>query len=161
MMQPFPTDASGELDLAVGSWRERLFELLVKLAISGAAVTVLSLAVSVSPDARGIGTHEQLGLEPCGFLAHTGYPCLTCGMTTAFSHMVRGQVARSLHASPAGAVLCLLTIATPLWLAHSYRSGRSALRFFRARLGGYVLPALVAIVLLSWVYKIAVARAPS
>ena len=37
----------------------------------------------------------------------TGYPCPTCGMTTAFAHLVRGQLWRALWAQPAGFVLAI------------------------------------------------------
>jgi Protein of unknown function (DUF2752) len=42
---------------------------------------------------------------PCPFRAATGIPCASCGMTRAFVHLAHGEVARSLSASPAGAVL--------------------------------------------------------
>src|SRR5690606_27831172 len=41
------------------------------LAIATAGAAVLVLARMLEPDARGHGTHEQLGLPPCGFLELT------------------------------------------------------------------------------------------
>jgi len=41
----------------------------------------------------------------CPFLAATGQPCATCGMTRAFTFLARGEVVRALAASPLGALL--------------------------------------------------------
>lgn len=38
-----------------------------------------------------------------------GRPCMTCGMTTAFAHMVRLEVWSSVRAQPLGALLAMLT----------------------------------------------------
>jgi hypothetical protein len=41
----------------------------------------------------------------CPFLAATGLPCATCGMTRAFVHAAHGEMGRALAVSPLGAVL--------------------------------------------------------
>ena len=46
----------------------------------------------------------------------TGIPCPTCGMTTAFSHCVRGHWLTSFIVQPAG---CLVAVATMLALIMS------------------------------------------
>ncbi|NIL98204.1 MAG: DUF2752 domain-containing protein [Planctomycetales bacterium] len=70
---------------------------------------LLSLAVYLDPDRRGLGTHEQLGFGTCGFVTLTGFPCPTCGMTTAFCHTVRGQWWRAILAQPMGFLMALAT----------------------------------------------------
>lgn len=77
------------------------------LALGCAAV--LSTAVWLSPDPRGYGTHQQFGVGGCSMLVRTGYPCPTCGMTTAFAHTVRGQWLSAARAQPAGFLLALGT----------------------------------------------------
>ncbi|MEP0848270.1 MAG: DUF2752 domain-containing protein [Phycisphaerae bacterium] len=79
---------------------------LVLLACTG----ILGLAAYLKPDARGYGTHQRLGFAPCGFLLKTGYPCPTCGMTTAFSYAVRGRLVSAFLAQPAGLGLALATV---------------------------------------------------
>lgn len=97
------------------------------------------LAAWLPPDARGYGTHQRLGLPPCTIQALFQIPCPTCGMTTSFSHFVRGNVLASLEANPAGfalAVVCLLQIPW-CWVS-----------IFRRRLWGVAHPDRVLLVLL-------------
>lgn len=122
--------------------------LLALLALLG-ALALLGTAWRLDPDPRGHGTHEQLGLEPCGYLASYGHPCPTCGMTTSFSNGVRLRFAESFRASPAGFLLCLATMATPLWVLHAWSTRRPALRLF-ARRGRWILLAAMIVLLASW-----------
>jgi hypothetical protein len=60
-----------------------------------------------------MGSHQQLGLPACTFYTLTGLPCPSCGMTTSFAFLIRGDLAHSLRANAAGAALavfCLLAI---------------------------------------------------
>ena len=77
--------------------------------LSGCA-TVLWLAGSVEPYLAGLGTHEQYGLPPCSLVVLTGYPCPTCGMTTAFAYTVRGELWAAFQAHPGGLAFALATI---------------------------------------------------
>ncbi len=86
-------------DTAAARWSAAL-----ALVLCGA---VLGLAAYLRPDGRGYGTHEQFGTGPCGFLMVTGYPCPTCGMTTAFALAVRGRWQEAARVQPAGFVLAL------------------------------------------------------
>lgn len=82
-----------------------ILERLLWSALTGGCVSVLVLAAWLEPDARGYGTHTQLGLPPCGFLTWTGAPCPGCGLTTAFAHAMRGHWALALNANPLGLAL--------------------------------------------------------
>lgn len=66
---------------------------------------MLAIAALLEPDARGYGTHAQLGLPPCGFRWVTGLACPGCGLTTAFAHSIRGNWALSFAANPLGVLL--------------------------------------------------------
>jgi hypothetical protein len=71
---------------------------------------VLGIAVTLTPSPTGFGTHEQFHMGACGMLLRTGYPCITCGMTTAFAHLVRGHLWQAFLTQPAGFALGLLTV---------------------------------------------------
>jgi hypothetical protein len=77
---------------------------------------VLAVASTLSPAAEGHGTHTDLGLPACGFASTFGTPCMTCGMTTSFSHMTNGDPVASFLTQPMGAVLTVFA-ATAFWIA--------------------------------------------
>lgn len=81
------------------------------LSIVLLASAVLGIARLLVPDPSGVGTHTQLGLPRCGFLALTGLPCPACGLTTAFAHMAHGELVHALHAHALGPILFVLTLA--------------------------------------------------
>lgn len=76
-------------------------------------IGVLGVARSLEPDPRGYGTHQQLSVYryPCSFVLTSGLPCPTCGMTTSFSLIMHGRFLTAFKVQPAGAVLCLATVA--------------------------------------------------
>src|SRR5271154_3804334 len=73
------------------------------------------LAASLQPDPRGFGTHRQLGLPPCIVRLVFGIPCPSCGMTTSFAHLMRGQLAKAFRANAAGLLLGLVCAALVPW----------------------------------------------
>lgn len=98
---------------------------LTALVVLTGCGTLLGIAAWLSPDGRGYGTHEQLPFQgPCGFLLSTGYPCPTCGMTTAFAHTMEGNWISAIQTQPGGwalAVGCGLAIFMSLWILKTGR----------------------------------------
>ena len=133
----------------VAAWMDRIFAVLVAAPV--AAVTV-ALA-SVTADARGHGTHEQLGLDPCGWPAVYGMPCPTCGVTTAACYLVHGHPIDAVVTQPFGALGMLTALLLGVHAIYCLLRGRSfvdllvRLPFWRLVLGAIVL------LLLSWGYK--------
>ncbi|HOF18144.1 MAG TPA: DUF2752 domain-containing protein [Phycisphaerae bacterium] len=80
------------------------------LAVATACGALLVAAWSLSPQAGGTGTHVQMGLPGCSFLARTGYPCPSCGLTTSVSAAAHGQWGLSLSAQPFGLVLFVAAV---------------------------------------------------
>ena len=103
--------------------REHL--LATAFAVTGYAVFLV--AGFLSPyEADGTqklqGTHEQLGLPPCGFLTLFQMPCPGCGMTTAFSLCVRGDFAGGWRANSAGVIVAIVVaVSTLLFTAIAIR----------------------------------------
>ena len=71
-----------------------------------------------------MATHTQLGLPPCNFVTLTGKPCPSCGMTTSFALLVRGDVAASARANWVGSVICLMWAAALVWATASGVRGK-------------------------------------
>lgn len=102
------------------TWKGRV----LAAALLAASAGVFALAAHLKPDSRGYGTHQQLGMGACGLLLRTGYPCPTCGMTTAFSFAVRGQLVRAFWAQPAGLLLAMANLAVAAGAAWTLITGR-------------------------------------
>jgi len=90
------------------------------LAIGGMLVVVFALAVYLNPyntdgSPRSMATHTKLGLPPCNFVVLAGKPCPSCGMTTSFALLVRGDVGNSLSANWVGTALAVTWAALLLW----------------------------------------------
>ena len=82
------------------------------------------LAFWLSPDPRGYGTHQQLGLPPCSARLFFGYPCPGCGMTTCFAHFIRGELIEAARANMAGVVLATVCVLLIPWCVWSAWNGR-------------------------------------
>ena len=128
--------------------------------MAGAVLAVscffLGLAAWMEPDPRGLGTHQQLGLPPCSSMMLLGYPCPTCGMTTAFSHAVRGRMVAAFGAQPAGLLLALVTVIAAGVSLSVVVSGRVwTVNWFRLSPAKLLIMVIV-IAVGSWLYKLAV-----
>ncbi|HEB53702.1 MAG TPA: DUF2752 domain-containing protein [bacterium] len=77
-------------------------------AVGGVAVFLSVALIGADPDARGHGTHEQFGMDPCGWPLVYGIPCPTCGCTTAATQVVHGDLVGAFVTQPFGAVFALL-----------------------------------------------------
>ena len=122
------------------------------LAIALGCGVLLALAVWLRPSETGVGTHEQLGLPPCEFLARTGWPCPTCGMTTSFAAMAHGRLALAWRAHPFGVVLFVASVVLFLAGVAEALSGRDWLR--RLRPGAWWAWVLVIGVPVGWALKV-------
>ena len=87
-------------------------------------MALLIAARIVQPAADGVGTHEQLGLPPCGFRLMFGRPCPSCGMTTSWAHLMRGQLTQAALTHPGGMLLGLATLVAAPWLVLSGLRGK-------------------------------------
>ncbi len=124
----------------------------------GGAAAVLAVAAWLSPDPSGVGTHRQLGFPPCGLMVTTGTPCPTCGMTTAFSHAIRGHPGAAIVTQPFGALLAFGAFAaTGLALAALLTGKAWWINWYRVS-PGWVMALIVVLFLAAWAYKIAAVR---
>jgi len=119
------------------AWRRRL----VAAAAGAFCWGILGLAAAVRPHETGMGTHGELGLPACSFLAETGWPCPTCGLTTSVSAMAHGRVQLAWRAHPFGVVLFVALAVLAAAASAEAVTGRRVLR--RCRLGIWAWAALL------------------
>lgn len=128
---------------------------LLLAALGLLAAGLLATAWRLTPDPRGYGTHEQLGMVPCWFIARTGWPCPACGMTTAWSHALRGDVPAALAANAGGATTCLFAIVAALWAIGSAMAGRLLAGSIGLSAVLWIGAACLAITVLDWARRLA------
>ena len=139
-------------DGPVSAVADRVTAAIVALA----AATLTVVLARVTPDARGHGTHEQLGMDVCGWPIVYGVPCPTCGCTTAAAQLVHGDVFGAFATQPFGATLALVGLAAGvhaalcLWRRRSFVDVLVRLPFWKLVFYGFVL------LLASWGYKYAI-----
>ena len=133
----------------VGPWLDRLIAVVVVAAAAGMVYALRR----VRPDGRGFGTHEQLGMQPCGWPASYGFPCPTCGVTTAASHLVHLEPIDAMIAQPFGAALALVGLLGAGYAAVCLLTGRSYMdRIVRLPYGTAFVVGLI-LLFASWLYK--------
>jgi hypothetical protein len=130
--------------------------LLGGTLLAALAVTVLGLWIQ--PDPRGFGTHEQLGMAPCQFLAWTGIPCPGCGVTTSVTLAAHGHFAQSFANQPFGLIVTLLVPLAALVALVQHARGRDLGDTLRALRPGWWAAAVGVVALASWIWKIAAMR---
>jgi len=115
-------------------------------------VAVMIVAALLTPDPSGFGTHRELLMPPCGFRWLTGLPCPFCGLTTAFTHMVRGNVMAAFGAHALGPLAYVLAWLFGLRAVFGLVRGTPLLpERLRGRLTGQVALALL---LVGWAVNI-------
>ncbi len=121
-------------------------------------ISMLGFAFYLQPDARGHGTHEQLGLSPCFPMEYWNVPCPGCGVTTAVTHAAHLNFVASVRTQPFGFLLAILGPAFGLWAIYQHLRGRDI--WMQVAMRGWErawAPAL-GLLLLAWLYKLAVVR---
>ncbi len=101
-------------------------------AVALPCLAVLSVALILDADPRGMGTHTQLGLPTCSMVSWTGYPCPSCGLTTSVTAAVHLNWLASLRAQPFGLLLAATLVVLGIagtWQVISGRDVLSRLRF--------------------------------
>jgi hypothetical protein len=98
------------------------------LAVGAGLMVVFGIALWLNPYENGqamrMEAHTQLGLPPCTFKVMTGYPCPSCGMTTSFALLMKGDVVNSLKANAVGTLLALFWLVLIPWSLVSSFCGR-------------------------------------
>jgi len=117
-------------------------------------VGVFAIALHLDPYQGGktwrMETHTQLGLPPCTFKTLTGLPCPSCGMTTSFALLVRGDLWHSIEANWVGTILAVLWMLIIPWSVVSAVWGRPWLILSIERALTKLVIGFVVLMLLRW-----------
>ena len=144
----------GPIVYSVAARRPSAARLAAALVFIG-CVALLAVGIWLEPNPTGLGTHQQFGLPPCTMVMLVGYPCPTCGMTTAFAYAVRGELLLAFNAQPAGFALAVATVVAGAISLSVILSGKVwAVNWYRVPPTRVVL-AVVLVVLGGWGYKVA------
>lgn len=117
-------------------------------------VTLLILAASLSPNPKGMGTHRQLGLPPCSLVVLAGVRCPSCGMTTSWAHLMRGNLVSSVQANSGGTLFALAALASGPWLLFSGLSGRWRMWCPNERVLLILGLSMIAVTLIDWCLRL-------
>lgn len=125
------------------------------LAIVGMILLgLLATAATLKPAERGYGTHQQLGLPPCTFQSLAGLRCPSCGMTTAWAHLMRGHVIQAAASNAGGLALGFVALAMGPWTLLSGIRGRWIGGRPSDVLAVTVTASLVAITMIDWAVRL-------
>jgi hypothetical protein len=94
------------------------------VGLGSVLLALLATAAMIEPDARGYGTHQQLGFPPCTFQQLFDQRCPACGMTTSWANLVRGRLWRALQANLGGTLLAIVSAIAGPWSLISGIRGR-------------------------------------
>jgi hypothetical protein len=145
--------------LEVRIWCTFVFVMCATMLGIGLYLTPNNNQVAGGPTA-GTGTHQQLGMPPCGFLQTFGYPCPTCGCTTAVSNFAHGHVLRSFLTQPFGFAVALVAFALLPLTFWGFVSGswKGPSMFWLSWYWRTWVFGGLGILLLGWLYKIIIIR---
>jgi len=89
----------------------------------------------------------------CAFKLGTGHPCMACGMTRSWIHVMHGHGLAAVLQNPLGTALALIAIASVAYLSLRQFVGLPALRLRASgREAWTIRGSIIAIVLINWAY---------
>jgi len=155
MDEPRPADPTADDSAPCPRSREHWVVLGVAvLTILG----FLALGILFTPDERGHGTHQQLGLQPCFPAEMWNIPCPGCGVTTSMTLATHGHLWQAIVNQPFGFVVWLAFLAFALWAPIAHFCGRDLWIDIHRLPYGPILRWLLPFAALAWVYKLAMMR---
>lgn len=89
----------------------------------------------------------------CAFKLGTGHPCMACGMTRSWIHVMHGHGLAAVMQNPLGTALAITAILSVAYLALRQFLGLPAVRLRTSgREAWWVRGALIGVVIVNWAY---------
>ena len=127
------------------------------LTVAGASLlALLATAAALKPHPRGYGTHQRLGLPPCTIVQLYDIRCPSCGMTTSWSCLMRGQLLSSGRANVGGLLLGLTALGCGPWMVISGLRGKWLWGPPREAMVAVVGMAIVMVTFIDWVVRLTI-----
>jgi hypothetical protein len=108
--------------------------------------------------AVGLFHLDRLPVAFCAFKAVTGLPCMSCGTTRAFAHLVRLDLPGAVEMNPLAAAVALALVPWGLGDLFLLRGGRAVALEISPGLAPFVRVGAIAVVAVNWAYLIAAGR---
>lgn len=123
-------------------------------------IVVFALAIYLDPyqadgRPRQMATHQQLGLPPCTFWMVSGLPCPSCGMTTSFALLVRGDLVNSVRANVVGTLLACFGLVLLPWCVVSVVRRQTPFVHSLERTATYLIVGFLGLAILRWAIVLA------
>ena len=97
-----------------------------------------------------MGSHTSIGLDPCRFKEMFNLPCPSCGMTTSFATVVRGDLSNSVKANWVGTLLAAVSAFVALWgIASAFRGRLLGVTTIEIPLG-FLVGTMATLMLIRW-----------
>lgn len=90
----------------------------------GAWLVVTGIALALTPNPAGHGTHKQLGLAACPSTVIFDRPCPGCGLTTSWTALLHGDLPHALSAHLLGPLTYLAFTALAFLSLYAAATGR-------------------------------------
>jgi len=133
--------------LSAGGERESRVRLRGAI-VAGTCFGAIALALSLTPDPSGYGTHRQLGLPACSYRVNTGRPCPHCGLTTSVCATFHGRLVLAFRSQPFGLLLAGVLVLLALFGTAELATGRAYL--LRLKPGWWWAAVLLGGTLVGW-----------
>ena len=128
--------------------------LLTWTLLGAGSAAVVYTARQLHPDARGFGTHQQLGLPPCEFHRMTGIACPGCGLTTSFAHTSHGELLGAFKSHLMGPSLFAAVLILALFAPYALVRRRPVSVIFHGSSAAMWLGITSVLGLLTWVLRL-------
>ena len=97
---------------------------VISVGAGTAMLTLLITAFLLTPAQKGFETHTQLGLSKCFLVQVAGIRCPSCGMTTSWSYLTKGNLLGALSANTGGTLLGFVVMVSAPYLLIAGLVGR-------------------------------------
>ncbi len=124
------------------------------IGVAAGLLALLATAGLLQPDVNGFGTHQQLGLPACTSVQLFGVRCPSCGMTTSWASLVRGDIPAALRANTGGTLLGIAVIVVCPWLLGSAGAGRWIGVRPSSQMAVLIAVVLVIVTLVDWIWRL-------